>query len=404
MPVDDLWYLSKPGPDKKRVKSSKHGRGMRWRCRYEDAMGNPRARLFELKADAEEFDVQARARLAPETQLDQPARNVGFLDYSSRWRLSRETGWAVETRRRVESNVRTHLVPVFGNSPLRSITLTEVLEWLANQLGDGKPKSSIKLYFELLDAILAAAVADKAIRDNPCAGVRLSKVLNGVSRAPKWIPTEEQVLRLFDVVPARWQGTLWLGAGAGLRPAEALGVEEGERCFDFAEEELHVVQQLRYSPQTHGGFYLSGPKSGSSGTVDLDAVVAEHIREHMREFPPAELELTDITSGEEKKRTVRLLFTTRHGNPITDRIWSREWGKWRAAAGWPDIEHAGFHALRHFFATTLISQHVEPQEVQRALRHKTLAMTLETYVHWWPKRVRQRGVIGAALMAATARR
>ena len=41
-----------------------------------------------------------------------------------------------------------------------------------------------------------------------------------------------------------------------------------------------------------------------------------------------------------------------------------------------------FHALRHFFATTQISQHVEPQEVQRALRHKTLTMTLETFVHW----------------------
>ncbi|GAA3280120.1 hypothetical protein Dvina_00060 [Dactylosporangium vinaceum] len=81
--------------------------------------------------------------------------------------------------------------------------------------------------------------------------------------------------------------------------------------------------------------------------------------------------MLDITSGEPRCRTARLLFTTRHENPITDRIWSRERAKWRAKAGWPDIEHAGFRALRHFFAPTLISQHVEPQEVQRALRHKT---------------------------------
>jgi len=404
MAVDDLWYLSKRGPNKERLPSSKHGRGMRWRVRYVDANGEARAKIFARKDDAEEFDVQARARLAPETQIDQPAKNVGFRDYSSRWRLSRETGWAVETRERVESNLRVHLVPAFGNSAMRSITLTEVLEWLARQLGEGKAKSSIKLYFELLDAICAAAVADKVMPDNPCAGVRLSKVLNGVSRAPKWIPTEDQVLKLLDVVPPRWEAAVWLGAGAGLRPSEAIGIEEGERCFDFAEQELHVVQQLRYLPRTHGGFYLSGPKSGSSGTVDLDAVVAEKIREHIAQFPPVELEMLDITSGEPRHRKLRLLFTTRHGNPITDRIWSREWGKWRAAAGLPDVEHAGFHALRHFFATTLISQHVEPQEVQRALRHKTLTMTLETYVHWWPKRSRQRGVIGAALQSAAARR
>ncbi|MER7005247.1 hypothetical protein ABT297_19680 [Dactylosporangium sp. NPDC000555] len=207
---------------------------MRWRVRYVDANGEPRARNFARKDDAEAFDVQARARLAPETQVDQPARNIAFKEYSTRWRLSRETGWAVETRERVESNLRVHLVPAFGNSPMRSITLTEVLEWLARQLGEGKAKSSIKLYFELLDAICAAAIADKVMPDNPCAGVRLSKVLNGVSRAPKWIPTEDQVVRLLDVVPPRWEAAVWLGAGAGLRPSEAIGVEEGERCFDFA--------------------------------------------------------------------------------------------------------------------------------------------------------------------------
>lgn len=41
-------------------------------------------------------------------------------------------------------------------------------------------------------------------------------------------------------------------------------------------------------------------------------------------------------------------------------------------------EHGTFHALRHFFATTLITN-AEPQEVQRLLRHKTLRITLETY-------------------------
>jgi integrase len=49
-------------------------------------------------------------------------------------------------------------------------------------------------------------------------------------------------------------------------------------------------------------------------------------------------------------------------------------------AGWPK-EHGGFHALRHFIATTLITNHAEAKEVQRALRHGTLQITLETYVH-----------------------
>jgi hypothetical protein len=42
---------------------------------------------------------------------------------------------------------------------------------------------------------------------------------------------------------------------------------------------------------------------------------------------------------------------------------------------------------------------VEPQEVQRLLRHKTRRITLETYVHWWPKRDRRWGIIGDILGA-----
>ena len=107
--------------------------------------------------------------------------------------------------------------------------------------------------------------------------------------------------------------------------------------------------------------------------------------------------------GRPVRRTVPLLFTTVHGNPFTDRTWSAEWVKWRRAAGWPE-EHGGFHALRHFFATTLITNHADPKEVQRALRHSTLQITLETYVRFWPRRERRRGVVGEVLKSAAAGR
>lgn len=56
-----------------------------------------------------------------------------------------------------------------------------------------------------------------------------------------------------------------------------------------------------------------------------------------------------------------------------------------------------FHSLRHFFATTLMSNGVEPQEVQKALRHANLRVTLETYVHWLPRKDRPRGLVGDLL-------
>lgn len=399
MPVDDLWYLKERGPDGKRLPSKRHGRGRRYRVRYVDASGTPREKLFDRKRDAELWDARARSGVSEETQLDQGRSRLTFREYGERWRLAREVGWAVDTRRRVESNLRCHLYPEFGNLPIRSITLTQVLEWLSRRLAEETPKSSLRLYFELVDAVMSAAVTDKVIPENPCDGVKLSQVLRGLSRAPKWVPTESEVLALLEAVPARYRAAIWLGAGQGCRLGEVLGMEDGPRCVDPKRAELHVVQQLRYSPKEYGGFYLSEPKAGSSGTVDLDSVVGEVLAEHVRQFPPVEVELVDITPGEPVRRVVPLLFTTTHGNPFTDRTWSREWVRWRDAAGWPK-QHGTFHALRHFFATTLITNHVEPQEVQRLLRHRTLRITLETYVHWWPKRERRRGVVGSVLQAA----
>jgi integrase len=287
----------------------------------------------------------------------------------------------LETRKRVESNLRINLYPQFGDRPLRTITLTSVLEWLTMRLASDTPKTTLRLYFELLDAVLTAAVVDKVIPGNPCDGVKLAQVLRGMSRAPKWVPTEQEVLALLDAVPERYRAAIWLGAGQGCRFGEVMGLEDTTRCVDPANGELHVVQQLRYSPQEYDGFYLCEPKAGSSGTVDLDPVVADMIAEHVRQFPPVEVELVGIASGDPVRRLARLLFTTTRGNPFTDRTWSREWVGWRDAAGWPK-DHGGFHALRHFFATTLITNHAEPQDVQRMLRHKTLRITLETYVHW----------------------
>ncbi|GLZ01628.1 tyrosine-type recombinase/integrase [Actinoplanes sp. NBRC 103695] len=130
-------------------------------------------------------------------------------------------------------------------------------------------------------------------------------------------------------------------------------------------------------------------------------MVDEALRCHVGEFPPVEVELLDITQRQTRRRLVPLLFTTTRGNPFTDRTWSAEWVKWRERADWPK-EHGGFHALRHFFATTLITNRADPKEVQQALRHRTLQITLETYVHFWPRRERRRGVVGEMLRRASA--
>jgi integrase len=229
-----------------------------------------------------------------------------------------------------------------------------------------------------------------------------------LSRVPKWVPTTDDVLSLVDVVPDKYQAAIWLGAGEGLRLGEVLGIENNVRCLDYLHREVHVVQQLRFHKAQYGGFYLAPPKAGSVGDVDLDDNVALILAEHIRNHPPVTVELPDITAGtpgpgkRPKRRPVALLFTDELSRPIHDQRWSALWQQWRHAAGWPG--EGTFHSLRHYFATALITAGSDPTDIQQALRHSSLRITLETYVHWWPKKERRRNIISSVLKDADAKR
>ena len=119
----------------------------------------------------------------------------------------------------------------------------------------------------------------------------------GFLRAPKCVPTDEDMITLVEVVPDRHQAAIWCGAGEGLRLGKVLGLEDGPRCVDQPHQELHVVQQLRFHKNEYGGFYLALPKAGSVGDVDLDDHVAFLLAEHVRKYPPASVELPDTTAG-----------------------------------------------------------------------------------------------------------
>jgi hypothetical protein len=103
-----MWYLTTRGPDGKRLPSKRHGRGRRRRCRYEDAHGATRERLFERKADAEAWDLQARTGTVEENRLDQSERRITFREYEERWRHSRKVSQALDYQRHLDSRLRHH--------------------------------------------------------------------------------------------------------------------------------------------------------------------------------------------------------------------------------------------------------------------------------------------------------
>lgn len=60
------------------------------------------------------------------------------------------------------------------------------------------------------------------------------------------------------------------------------------------------------------------------------------------------------------------------------------------------------HALRHYCATTMLSNGADPQDVQRMLRHASMNVTLSVYVHWLPRANRATSIVGTVLGNAAA--
>lgn len=330
----------------------------RWRARYRDASGRERARHFVRKVDAQAWLDSVTASVVRGDYVDPVAGRRTFADYAAEWasvQVHRPT-----TRAQVETHLRRHVLPVFGDRPLASVRPSEVQAWVRGRTDVLEP-STVQVVYRFVSAIFKAAVADRLIPSSPCVGVRLPKV---EPRQVRPLATEA-VERLAAAVPAPYRALVVLAAGTGVRQGEAFGLEV--RHVDFLRRQLRVEQQLVLLP---GGPPVVGPPKtqASYRTIPLPQVVLDELAAHLVAFPVG-------PSG--------LLFTTDSGEPIRRTAFSRAvWTRAVRAAGLPT--GTGFHDLRHFYASLLIRHGESVKVVQARLGHASAAETLDTYSHLWP--------------------
>ncbi|MCM0675327.1 N-terminal phage integrase SAM-like domain-containing protein [Micromonospora phytophila] len=232
MEADDLWYLSKRGPGGKRVPSKRHGRGERCRIRYVDDTGQPKQKLFERKADAEQFDVNTRADVSRGQYIDPTAGKVTVKAYGEQWRkgqLHRDA-----TAARIEMTLRVHVEPILGRMQLAQVRPSHIQAWVKDRAKVLAP-SSLRVVYHALVGMSDAATRDRMIGRSPCIGIRLPEI----ERAERFIPTPAQVHALadaFSVKPEPGKAESGAVSGAGvhggrLRPASGgrVGPRAGAR-------------------------------------------------------------------------------------------------------------------------------------------------------------------------------
>ena len=387
---DDLWFLNKRGPDGKKLPSLRHGRGKRWRVRYEDDTGEPKSMLFEKEAQARAFEVNVQADVARGTYVDPGAGRTTVTEYAEGWRTTRMHGES--TQGKVEIAFRVHVAPLpLGRMRLRDVRSSHVQAWVKDRSEVLAP-STLEVVYSYLRSMFATAAFDRDITTSPCRGISLPEV----DRPDRFIPTPDQVHALAEALPERFRAMAYVGAGMGLRLAEAFGLELGHVQFIGRDRHVEVRQQMGRDRT------LRRPKTKYSyRSLELPDVAAEALARHIERFPPRPVEIVDRTNPRKPVvRTARLLFTSARGLAMVQGSWHYPWKQARAAVGLPD--GVGFHNLRHYFATLLIHNGKSVKTVQMAMGHANPTITLNTYTGVWPDAVdRTRDIVDRELGRST---
>lgn len=126
------------------------------------------------------------------------------------------------------------------------------------------------------------------------------------------------------------------------------------------------------------------PKGSKMRDVPLPQSVAEALAAHLAEYPARTVTLPWEEPGGDPV-TAELILTSVTGKAVNRNTFNTYgWKPALEAAGIPASRANGCHALRHYFASTLLHHGVGIKAVSDYLGHSSAAITLGIYAHTMP--------------------
>ncbi|MCW1094579.1 site-specific integrase [Streptomyces sp. RS2] len=405
--IQDRWFKTVTGPDGKpvKVKTDRHGAGLRYRARYVGPDGTERSKSFRdrEKRLAEQWLANIEADMSRGQYVDPRTAQTTFRQYAERW-VQTHTG-EINSREAAERRLRLHAYPHIGTRPLGSFKPEHIRAWISALEVTVPAESHRRIIVGTVSAALSAAVEDGLLSKNPCRARTVKLPKPGKPRVRPW--TAAQVFGVRAALPRRYQAAVDVGAGCGLRQGETFGLSVEE--LDFEGGWLAVGHQLK---RIRGKYVFALPKGGKVRDVPLPEAVATALHAHSEACAPVDVTLPWRTP-DGPPVTKRLLFSGPEGNHV--RVSNFNEHHWKAALATAGIipareagkryasapEH-GMHALRHFYASVLLDAGENIRALSSYLGHSDPGFTLRTYTHLMPSSEgRTRRAVDGLYLAST---
>jgi len=254
------------------------------------------------------------------------------------------------------TGVNIHLIPELGNRRDRSITTEDLVEWHRKQRAADASGWSIRARWMAVRGVLAYAArygfiavspADKLLpRERPSAGEPRQRYV-----------TRKEMDGLLEHA-GNGHAMIATSLFTGLRAMEVLGLTWGD--IDFAGGEIRA----RYQLSRKGERVPLKTKAAKRDIVLMQALGKLLRRRRLTQRFSADSDFIFQCSTPRQPMNYKQFLTVFHDA--------------RDGAGLTDVTP---HALRHTFASILISQGRDVQFVSRQLGHTKTSTTWDTYVH-----------------------
>jgi integrase len=334
-------------------------RGQNWQATYRGPDGRERTRTFARKVDAETWAAEQTATIAHRTWIDPLAGKIPFRNYADAW-FATKADVAASTKINIETRLKRHIVPFFGDRQVSSVRPSDVRAFVANLIASGLAPGTVKATYRTLSQVLRQAALDKLIAESPCVGVTLPRERQ---HEEMHFLSPEQVNVLATAIDDRYRALVYTAAYSGLRAGELVALKVDR--IDLLGGSIAVTCAGR---EIRGHLEFGPTKTGRVRTVAIPRFLAQMLGEHIGKYPSAE----------------GFVFTAAEGGPLRYRNFYER--HFRPAVLRAELaEDLRFHDLRHTCAAILIANGRHMEEVKDHLGHSSIRVTSDRYGHLFPK-------------------
>lgn len=307
--------------------------------------------------------------------LEFEAKCKGTADFKSNMRFNElvklylkeygENNLKPVTKYNYERDLEIHILPVFGNKKINSITTAELSSFFTQLNTASETTRKLKT---VMSSVFSYGKSQGYVSQNPCLGALYKKDAEAVSKIQYLDKEQCQTLLNATSEYSIVNTIIHFALFSGVRIGECLGLTWD--CVDFQNNTVTIANNLCFA---YGEWFISTTKTASgTRTIKMGSYIMELLKRHKQHQDEAKKLVGRAWAHPE------VVFTSSIGN-FFDRTYVNKYLK--AVCEDNGLPPVSVHKLRHTNISLLINSGFSLKAVSERAGHKSTGITADTYGH-----------------------